>query len=53
MYARHAVDDALGRRLDTFRGRRNTSEYGEIFFSDAEVLDVIDVASALVEIVAG
>ena len=46
-YARTAVDDHLGRRLDGMRRRRNRSEYGSAYFSTEEVVDAIDVARAL------
>jgi hypothetical protein len=50
-YAEVAIDEGLGQRLDAMRKRRNRSEYGSAFFSEAAVSDGIALAEALIEAV--
>jgi hypothetical protein len=48
-YARTALDDGLGRRLEAMRRRRNRSEYGTTFIGAAELDDACEVARALID----
>lgn len=47
-YAAEALDQALGKRFDSARRRRNRSEYGSAFFDAASIADAIDLAGLLI-----
>ena len=50
-YAAMAIDAKLGERLERARRRRNRSEYGSAFFTEADVLDLVELVRALVDAV--
>ena len=47
-FARVAIDEELGKRLESMRRRRNRSEYGSAYFSADEVGEAIEVARGLI-----
>ncbi|MGH2933976.1 MAG: hypothetical protein ACRDL2_05600 [Gaiellaceae bacterium] len=51
-YTAAAIDEGLGKRLDSARRRRNRSEYGSAFFDDDSIADAIALADALIAAVA-